>query len=97
MASDITADEGSLSRKGALKKTISQTSWTPGKQDRFSRIVIYPKDIQCITGKSERYGRMMIRRVKAHFGKDDHQLVTLREFCEYTGLRMEEVRGVVSK
>lgn len=53
---------------------------------RLKRIVIYPKDIQRITGKSERYGRLMIQRIKQELKKDDHQLVTIHEFSAYSGI-----------
>lgn len=56
---------------------------------RLKRIIIYPKDIQRITGKSERYGRLMIQRIKEDLKKDDHQLVTIQEFSEYTGISPE--------
>ena len=53
---------------------------------RLKRIIIYPKDIQRITGKSERYGRQVIRKIKEELKKDDHQLVTIHEFANYTGI-----------
>lgn len=59
---------------------------------KAERITIYPKDIQRITGRSERYGRMLIRRIKQKLNKQEHQFVTIEEFCEYTGLKMESVR-----
>ena len=55
------------------------------------RIVMYPKDVQRITGKSERYGRSLLKRIKDHFNKDDHQFVSIDEFCAYTGLKYEQV------
>ncbi|MNX99987.1 hypothetical protein D3C86_1324650 [compost metagenome] len=55
------------------------------------RLVIYPKDIMLITGKSERYCRYLIKRMKAHFNKEDHQLITITEFSNYLGLDPEEV------
>jgi hypothetical protein len=58
---------------------------------RTERIIIYPKDIQRITGKSERYGRLMIKRIKDRLGKEDHQFVSVEEFCAYTGLKYERV------
>ena len=58
---------------------------------RVNRIIIYPKDIQRITGKSERYGRLLLKRIKYHFQKDDHQFVTVDEFCSYTGIKIEQV------
>jgi predicted site-specific integrase-resolvase len=59
---------------------------------RVNRIIIYPKDIQRITGKSERYGRILIKRIKQHYQKDDHQVVSIEEFCNYTGLKLELVK-----
>lgn len=58
---------------------------------KVKRIIIYPKDVQRITGKSERYGRSLIKRIKDHFQKDDHQFVSVEEFCVYTGLKYEQV------
>lgn len=55
------------------------------------RMVIYTKDIQRITGKTERYSRKVLKRIKLKYGKQKHQLVSLAEFCEYMGLKVEEV------
>jgi len=55
------------------------------------RISIYPKDIQRITGKSERYGRMLISKIKERNEKEEHQFVTVDEFCRYTGLTIDQV------
>jgi hypothetical protein len=57
----------------------------------MDRLTIYPKDIQRITGKSDRYGRLLLRKIKIHFNKQDHQFVTIEEFCTYTGLKEEVV------
>ena len=58
---------------------------------KLDRITIYPKEIQLITGKSERYGRLLLRKIKEHFNKEIHQFVTIEEFCAYTGLKIENV------
>lgn len=60
------------------------------------RICIYPKDIQRITGKSERYGRVLIHKIKEHFQKEKSQFVTIREFSKYTGISEEEVLKFIS-
>jgi hypothetical protein len=56
-----------------------------------TRVCIYAKDIQRITGKSERYGRILIERIKIHLKKEKHQFVSVDEFCIYTGLKLEDV------
>lgn len=57
----------------------------------MNRLCIYPKDIMIVTGKSERYGRYLIKRIKDHFNKEDHQVVTIEEFCDYLGLQLDTV------
>lgn len=58
---------------------------------KSERIIIYPKDIQRITGKSDRYGRSLLKRIRNHFQKEDHQFISVEEFCNYTGLKYEQV------
>lgn len=60
------------------------------------RICIYPKDIQRITGKSERYGRLLLAKIREHNEKGDHQFVTVDEFCQYTGLPVEQVSPYIA-
>jgi hypothetical protein len=57
----------------------------------MNRLCIYPKDIQVITGRSDRYGRNLIKKIKDHFKKEQHQFVTVEEFCQFTGLQLEAV------
>jgi len=57
----------------------------------MERICIYPKDVQIITGKSERWGRDIIKKIKVKFSKENHQLVTIEEFCNYSGLSLPSV------
>jgi hypothetical protein len=58
---------------------------------KTSRIIIYPKDVQSITGKSKRYGRQLLARIKQKYSKEPHQFVSVSEFCEFSGLRPENV------
>ena len=43
---------------------------------KTSRIIIYPKDVQRITGKSE---------------KSKNQFISVNDFAEFTGLTVEEI------
>ena len=52
---------------------------------------IYPKDIQRITGKSEKSGRRLLQKIKNKLQKEEHQFVSVEEFCSYTGLSVEFV------
>lgn len=53
----------------------------------MNRLCIYPKDIERITGKSERQCRYIIASIKKLYGKLKHQPATLEEFCTYMGLK----------
>ncbi|WP_417873986.1 hypothetical protein [Xanthomarina gelatinilytica] len=61
----------------------------------MSRICIYPKDVQVVTGKSERYGRTIIKKIKEHLNKESHQLVTIDEFCDFMGFEISKVQGLI--
>jgi hypothetical protein len=55
------------------------------------RACIYPKDIQRITGRSERYGRKLLQDIKDYFGKESYQFITIKEFAEYSGIEEDIV------
>lgn len=57
----------------------------------MKRIVIHPKDIMIITGKSERYARYLIKKIKEELNKESHQYVTIKECATYLGLDPEEL------
>ena len=58
---------------------------------KSQRICIYPKDVMLITGKSERYARSLLKKIKSHLNKKEHQHISINELCDYLGLRIEEV------
>jgi len=58
----------------------------------MTRIYIYPKEIHQLTGKSERYCRDLVAKIKKLHDKDKHQPVTIEEFCHYMKLNQEVVR-----
>ncbi|MFL0352396.1 hypothetical protein [Xanthomarina sp. GH4-25] len=58
---------------------------------------IYSKEIAFITGKGDRYARDVIRDIKLLHKKDKHQLVTIREACDYLGLPYQDVFLMINK
>lgn len=62
---------------------------------RIVRACIYPKDIQRITGRSERYGRKLLNDIKTYFDKKPHQFVTVKEFSQYTGIEEDIVNEYI--
>ena len=63
---------------------------------KFSRLIIYPKDVSAITGKNYRTSWLLLHKIKTYYGKESHHVVTVLEFCEYMGLKVEDVVNVVS-
>ena len=61
------------------------------KKTSLSRVVIYPKDIQVLTGKSYRHALYLQKDVRHYFAKKKHQLLTIYEFAEYTGISLEAI------
>ena len=61
----------------------------------MERLVIHPKDIQIVTGRTERYGRKVINKIKATLKKQPHQLVTIQEYCSYAGLSENHVKQIL--
>lgn len=59
------------------------------------RACIYPKDIQCITGRSERYGRKLLNDIKCFLDKEPHQFITINEFSEYSGIQVDIVNQYI--
>ena len=59
------------------------------------RICIYPKDVQIITGRSERYSGKLISDIKKHLNKETHQLVTVEEFSKYMGIKSDDVTAAI--
>lgn len=59
------------------------------------RLCIYPKDIQRITGKSERYSRDLIHKIKKSLQKPEHQMLSVQEFSTYIGLSFEAVQEYI--
>ena len=44
-----------------------------------------------ITGRSDKYGRNLIKKIKGHLNKQQHQVVSVDEFCQYMGLQLDTV------
>lgn len=61
-------------------------------KNKLTRLVVYPKNVSRITGKSERYGRKLLKTIKETNEKENHQFVSLEEFSDYTGLPVELVK-----
>ena len=57
----------------------------------LARLCVFPKDVQRITGRSERYSRMYLEKIRVHLSKTDNQFISVEEFCNYAGLKEDQV------
>ena len=62
---------------------------------QIKRICIYPKDIERITGKSYRQSTRMLQAIRKSLNKLENELVTIEEFCQYAGLKIEQVEPLI--
>jgi hypothetical protein len=60
-----------------------------------TRIILYPKDISLITGKSTRTARRMLATIRKTYHKSECALVSVEDFCNFTGLREEKIRELL--
>ncbi|REG77519.1 hypothetical protein [Algoriphagus antarcticus] len=56
------------------------------------RIVIYPKDVVQLTGRSERYAQVLMHKVRVYVNKEPHQYVTVEDFSVFSGIPEEVIR-----
>ena len=63
---------------------------------KLTRSCIYAKDIQRITGRSERYGRKLLQAIREKLRKEPHQFVTIDEFADYAGIDVEVIRDYIT-
>jgi hypothetical protein len=54
-------------------------------------LAIYTKDVQRIIGKTDRSARHLMTAIRRRLGKEKHHLISVGEFCDYTGLPENEV------
>ena len=67
-----------------------------GNTTRNHRCVIYPKDVALLMGNSDRSARKLITKIKRHLGKLPGQILTIREFCRFTGISEQEVYDILA-
>lgn len=60
------------------------------------RTCIYAKDIQLITGRSERYGRKLLQTIREVLDKKPHQFITIQEFSEYSGIEIDVINQYIN-
>lgn len=59
---------------------------------KVKRIIIYPKDVQLVTGKSYRKSLQLIHLAKTKLGKTKKDMLSINEFCKVYKIDPEELK-----
>uniref|UniRef100_UPI0040493F7A hypothetical protein n=1 Tax=Flavobacterium sp. TaxID=239 RepID=UPI0040493F7A len=63
----------------------------------MSRLIIKPKDVEIILNCSPGHARKTIRVIKKRNNKLKEQKVTIKEFCRFEGLEVNEVKDELNE
>jgi hypothetical protein len=61
------------------------------EQQTRKKLIIRNGDVQRILEVTERQARNKMRQIRHYFKKEKHQVITVKEFCDYIGLQYEDV------
>lgn len=59
------------------------------------RVCVYPKDVQRITGRSEKYARRLLHTIRQNLNKQSYQFITIEEFAQHVGIDTETVKQFI--
>ena len=57
-----------------------------------TRLIIYPRDVMNITGKSKNASNLLLTKLRQQLNKPERSLITVEEFCRFTGLNEIKVK-----
>jgi len=60
-----------------------------------NRIIIYPKDVEQLTGRSARTSRQIIYNLKKKLGKSKNSFITIDEFANHFGIDPKTIRELI--
>ena len=56
------------------------------------RVVLYPKDVENITGRRGSTARRLIQKIREALGKSRDEFITIQEFSYFTGIDEELIK-----
>ncbi len=75
-----------------IKYYFTGNKMSLARQTIPKRIILYPRDIENLTGRKGRTARAILQKIREHFGKPKNAPVSIREFCSFMCLDEMEVR-----
>ena len=61
-----------------------------------TRIIIYAKDVERITGRKRRTCYAILQKIKFFCNKQRNDLVTIKEFCQFMNIEEEIVKDFLA-
>jgi hypothetical protein len=83
-----------INKRLYFDEDVPERLWRISKN---TRLVIYPKDIEMIYGESNRFARYLLQTIRKAFRKRKDQPVTIKEFCDYTGMNLLDVSNFITE
>jgi len=62
-----------------------------------SRVVLYPRDVENITGRRGRTARKLIQKIRDTLGKSKDEFITIKEFSLFTGIDEELIKDFLQQ
>jgi predicted RNA-binding protein YlqC (UPF0109 family) len=57
-----------------------------------ARVVLYPRDVENITGRRGRTARQLLQKIRTALGKSKDEFITIKEFSLFTGIDEELIK-----
>ena len=57
-----------------------------------ARVVLYPKDVENITGRRGSTARKLIQKIREALGKSKDEFITIKEFSLFTGIEEDLIK-----
>ncbi len=57
-----------------------------------TRVVLYSKDVENITGRRSSTARKLLRKIRVALGKSKDEFITIKEFSLFTGIEEELIK-----
>jgi predicted RNA-binding protein YlqC (UPF0109 family) len=61
------------------------------------RVVLYPRDVENITGRRGRTARTLLQKIRKALGKSKDEFITIKEFSLFTGIEEDLIRDFLQQ
>ncbi len=62
-----------------------------------ARVVLYPRDVENITGRRGRTARTLLNKIRMALGKSKDEFITIKEFSLFTGIDEDLIKDFLQQ